>query len=74
VAVAIDSYAEQIKLINQQKRALEDKIKAKMQLAEVAYLPNGQRVTWKTVNRREHMVKASSSRQFRIWPAPKGGR
>jgi predicted phage-related endonuclease len=71
VAVAIASYAEQAKLMEQQKRALEDRLKAKMEHAEVAYLPNGQRVTWKTVHRKAHMVKESQSRQFRIWPAKK---
>jgi predicted phage-related endonuclease len=43
----------------------ENEIKDKMGDAEIAIVP-GWRVSWKTISKREHLVKATSYRDFRV--------
>lgn len=53
--------------------AVEDKLKMRMQDAELAYLPNGGKIVWRTTARAAYAVPATTVRSFRIYdpPAPK---
>lgn len=50
--------------------ARENALMAKMGKAEVAYLPNGQKITWRTAERKGYSVPAGTSRRFVIGKEP----
>jgi len=56
---------KQLSALQERKRALEQKLKAAIGHASVGVLPDGTIWTYKTVHRREHVVKATTYRQLR---------
>lgn len=54
-----------LKALQEEKKELEGKIKAAIGAATFGALPEGGRYSWKTQERKEHMVKASKSRVLR---------
>lgn len=61
----IDYIKEEIKNYTKDLESFKQTIKAKMGDAEIA-ICGDRKITWKEVFRKEYIVKASSSRQFRI--------
>lgn len=56
----------QIKSLTKQRDAERQAIQLALGDAELGVLPGGGAWSWKTVERREHMVKASSARQLKF--------
>lgn len=66
-------YSLQLDEIEAKKLEAENEIKAMLGDATYAVLPDGRAVSWKTQNRKEHFVKASTSRVLRFHDRlPKG--
>jgi len=68
--VRIQEQAKEIDLLQKAKAANEDMLKAKMGTAEVAYLPNGGKITWKSFDKSGYAVKPMTVRPFRIIAEP----
>ncbi len=68
--VGIQTLNADIAKLEEEKGALEDSLKQKMGEAEVAYLPNGGKITWKSFEKAGYTVKPQMARPFRIWPPP----
>lgn len=65
-----DSYKQLKEEEKEIQRSIEEhkqRMMQAMQDAPVAYFPNGKKATWKTVEKKEYVVKASSSRVFRVY-------
>jgi len=65
---------ETIKAAEERKREAENQIKKAIGDSTSGRLPSGVRYTWALQERKEHVVKASSSRVLRRGAAPKGGK
>jgi predicted phage-related endonuclease len=66
VAIQLEATKEQLKALEDLKDACAAKLQAKMGAAEVAYLPNGMKITWRNQERAGYFVKPSKSRVFRM--------
>ena len=62
---------EEIAGLYMRKEQLEAQLMAKMGLAEIAYLPNGTRITWKNQARKSYVVPPTNARVFKIEKAPR---
>jgi predicted phage-related endonuclease len=65
-ALHLEATKEQLKALEETKDSLTARLQARMGAAEVAYLPNGLRLTWKNQERAGYFVKPSTSRVFRM--------
>lgn len=61
----IEEIRTQAKALEEEERALKDRIKAAIGGASYGALPGGGRYSWKTIERAAHEVKASSFRQLK---------
>ena len=58
---------EEEKIISKAIAKSKQELMAEMRDAPVGIFPNGKKATWKTVERKEHTVNASSSRVFKVY-------